>query len=145
MPRVRHADPQDPELDPRLEAALSLHNPVYPLDPPIEDVRIPVEAPHSAATGYSYDALRYHFRDAQVGDDLHMLFSEPDKAEDEGQSRLAPDILVALNVPRRGTRSDYDADALGPPDFVLEVLSRSIWEHDLARLPQLSNNFVASG
>ena len=62
-----------------------------------------------------------------------MLFSEPDKAEEEGQSRLAPDIFVALNVPRESDRDDYDADALGPPDFVLEVLSHSTWEHDLGR------------
>ena len=132
VPRSRRADERE-EVDPRLDAALSLHNPVYPLDPPIVDVRIPVEAPHSAATRYSCDALRHQFPSAEVGDDLHMLFSEPDKAEEEGQSRLAPDIFVALNVPRESDRDDYDADALGPPDFVLEVLSHSTWEHDLGR------------
>ena len=128
----RHADEEE-EVDPRLEAVLSADNPVYPLDPPIADVRIPVEAPHSAATVYSRGALREQFPNAEVGDDLHMLFSEPDKAEQEGQSRLAPDIFVALNVPRDDGRGDYDADVLGPPDFVLEVLSRSTWEHDLGR------------
>ena len=40
---------------------------------------------------------------------------------------------MALDVPRRGTRGDYDADVLGPPDFILEVLSRSTWRHDLER------------
>ena len=102
----------------------------YPLDPPLVDVRIPVEAPHSAATVYSRGSFMCQFPDAEVGDDLHMLFSEPGKAQ---QSRLAPDVLVALNVPRKGTRADYDADLLGPPDFVLEVLSRSTWEHDFGR------------
>ena len=132
IPRSRRADERE-EVDPRLDAALSLHNPVYPLDPPIVDVRIPVEAPHSAATRYSCDALRHQFPSAEVGDDLHMLFSELEKEEEEGQSRLAPDIFVAMNVPRESDRDDYDADALGPPDFVLEVLSRSTWEHDLGR------------
>ena len=42
-------------------------------------------------------------------------------------------MFVALKVPRRGTRADYDADELGPPDFVLEVLSARTWRHDLGR------------
>ena len=104
--------------------------PFYPLDPPLEDMRIPVEAPHAAATAYSRIALRHRFPGAQVGDDLPMLFSEAGMPH---QSRLAPDVFVALKVPRRATRADYDADELGPPDFVLEVLSRSTWKHDLWR------------
>ena len=130
VPGSRCADRRAPEADPRLAAALSLDNPVYPLDPPLEDVRIPVKEPHAAATAYSRSALRHRFPGAQVGDDLHMLFSEPGR---EGQSRLSPDVLVALDVPRRSTRADYDADALGPPDFILEVLSRSTWRHDQGR------------
>ena len=118
------------DVDPRLDAALSLDNPVFPLDPPIVDVRIPVKEPHAAATAYSRNALRHQFPDAQVGDDLHMLFSEPGRQD---QSRLSPDVFVALNVPRRATRADYDADVLGPPDFVLEAVSRSTWQHDLGR------------
>ena len=129
VPRPLRAD-RDPPEDPRLAAALSLHDPVFPLDPPLEDVRIPVKEPHAAATAYSRAALRHRFPGAQIGDDLHMLFSEPGR---EGQSRLSPDVLVALDVPRRGTRGDYDADVLGPPDFILEVLSRSTWRHDLER------------
>ena len=104
--------------------------PRYPLDPPLPDVRIPVKEPHAAATAYSRAALRHRFPGAQVGDDLHMLFSEPGKP---AQSRLSPDVLVALRVPRRGTRADYDADELGPPDFILEALSASTWRHDLGR------------
>ena len=104
--------------------------PAFPLDPPLADVRIPVKAPHAAATAYSRNALMHRFPNAEVGDDLHMLFTEPGK---ERQSRLAPDVFVALAAPRRGTRADYDADLLGPPDFVLEVLSRSTWKHDLGR------------
>ena len=130
VPGSRRADRWAPEADPRLAAALSLDNPVYPLDPPLEDVRIPVKEPHAAATAYSRNALRHRFPGAQVGDDLHMLFSERGR---EGQSRLSPDVLVALDVPRRSTRADYDADVLGPPDFILEVLSRSTWRHDQGR------------
>ena len=126
----RRVERRDPAVDPRLEAALSLRNPVYPLDPPLVDVRIPVKEPHAAATAYSRSVLRHWFPGAQVGDDLHMLFTEPGHTE---QTRLSPDILVALNVPRRATRADYDADALGPPDFVLEVVSRSTWRHDRGR------------
>ena len=130
VPRSRHPDQWEPEADPRLAAALSFDDPVFPLDPPLVDVRIPVEPPHADATVYSRNALRHQFPGAQVGDDLHMLFSEPGKPQ---QSRLAPDVFVALNVPRRDTLAEYDADLLGPPDFVLEVLSRSTWKHDLGR------------
>ena len=122
--RAAYADQRTPPVDPA-----SVGEP-YPLDPPLPDVRIPVKEPHAAATAYSRVALRHHFPGAEVGDDLHMLFSEPGKA---GQSRLSPDVFVALNVPRRGTRADYDADELGPPDFILEVLSASTWKHDLGR------------
>ncbi len=102
----------------------------YPLDPPLVDVRIPVKEPHAAATAYSRNALRHRFPGAQVGDDLPLLFSEPGRKR---QSRLSPDVFVALAVPRRSTRADYDADVLGPPDFVLEAVSRSTWKHDLGR------------
>ena len=54
----RHADEEE-EVDPRLEAVLSADNPVYPLDPPIADVRIPVEAPHAADAARDWmDAAR---------------------------------------------------------------------------------------
>ena len=104
--------------------------PWYPLDPPLVDVRMPLKTPHTAATTYSCNALMHRFPNAQVGDDLLMAFTEPGQRE---QSRLSPDVMVALDVPRRGTRANYNADRLGPPDFVLEVLSDSTWQHDLGR------------
>ena len=116
--------------DPAADGASDNGEPYYPLDPPLVDVRIPVKAPHAAATVYSRNGLMHRFPGAEVGDDLHMLFSEPGRPR---QSRLSPDVLVALDVPRRATRADYDADELGPPDFVLEVLSQSTWKHDLGR------------
>ena len=142
MPEARsriHPRPALPAAPPRRVVGAPRPGPVvpateplaaHPLDPPLVDVRIPVKAPHATATAYSRAALMHRFPDAEVGDDLHMLFSEPGEAK---QSRLSPDVMVALNVPRRGTRADYDADRLGPPDFVLEVLSRSTWEHDVGR------------
>ena len=104
--------------------------PWYPLDPPLEDVRMPLMAPHTVATAYSCNALMHRFPHAHVGDDQLMAFTEPGQRE---QSRLSPDVMVALKVPRRDTRARYDADRLGPPDFVLEVLSESTWRHDLGR------------
>ena len=128
--RIRSLARETSEVDPRLEAALSLRNPVYPLDPPIVDVRIPVKAPHAIATKYSSYALMDQFPGAEVGDDLHILFTEPGKKK---RSRLSPDVFVALNVPHESGRGDYDVDALGPPDFVLEVVSRSTWRTDVGR------------
>ena len=104
--------------------------PVYPLDPPLVDVRMPVKPPHATATAYSRMALMHRYPDAEVGDDQHMFFSEPGKVK---RSLLSPDVFVALKVPRGTTRDDYDADLLGPPDFVLEVLSASTWKHDVGR------------
>ena len=116
----------------------------YPLDPPLVDVRIPVRAPHATATAYSRNVLMHRYPGAEVGDDLHILFREKGKMVKSPQpgargetprtkSRLSPDVMLALKVPRRSTRADYDVDELGPPDFVLEVLSRSTWEHDIGR------------
>lgn len=120
----------DPTSTKEAEPATVAESHGYPLDPPLEDVRIPVRAPHMAATSYSRLALMHRFPEAEVGEDLNLLFSEPGKV---GQSRLAPDVLMAFGVPRRETRADYDADALGAPDFILEVLSRSTWRHDIGR------------
>ena len=130
VPCLRHATRPRPAADSLLNATLSLTCLPHPLDPPLEDVRIPVKTPHVVATIYSGNALRHQFPSAQVGEELMLRFSEPGKAR---QSRLSPDVFVALGVPSRNTRASYDADVLGPPDFVLEVLSPSTWKHDLGR------------
>ena len=127
-PRPGLVNGRAPTFDPQQHAP-SFDGP-YPLDPPLVDVRIPVKAPHATATAYSRNALMHRYPDAEVGDDLHILFSEPGKPR---QSRLSPDVFVALDVPRHTTRSDYDVDRLGPPDFVLEVVSKSTWQHDVGR------------
>ena len=109
---------------------MSIDAPPFPLDPPLRDVRIPVDEPHAAATVYSRNALRHRFPDAEVGDDLLIMF---DEVGNPRRGRLAPDVFVALAVPRCGTLARYDVDVLGPPDFVLEVMSRDTWEHDIGR------------
>ena len=129
-PRRNRSVLRPDRVDSRGPAASASDDEPHPLDPPLVDVRIPVKEPHAAATAYSRNGLRYRFPRAQVGDDLHMLFTEPGETK---QSRLSPDVFVALQVPRRGTRTEYDADRLGPPDFVLEVLSPSTWQLDLGR------------
>ena len=129
-PRLRRVRRPRPATALPLASALSFDRLPYPLDPPLEEVHIPGNEPHAAATAYSRNALRHQFPGAHVGDDLMLKFSEPGKA---AQSLLAPDVSVALGVPSRGDRASYDADVLGPPDFVLEVLSPSTWKHDLGR------------
>ena len=66
--------------------------------------RIPVKEPHAAATAYSRMSLRHRFPRAQVGDDLHMLFSEPGKAK---RSRLSPDVCRAATLPEATLASNH--------------------------------------
>ena len=120
-------------------SARAIDPPAISLGQPQVDVRMPVKAPHATATAYSRAALMHTFPDAEVGDDLHMQFSDrrvrevPSAGREPGEARhrLSPDVFVALNVPRRSTRADYDADQLGAPDFVLEVLSPNTWKEDV--------------
>ena len=69
-----------PAADPPWAGEPWADEPSYPVDPPLVDVRIPVKETHAAATAYSRIALRHRFPATQVGDDLHVLFSEPGKA-----------------------------------------------------------------
>ena len=101
-----------------------------PLDPPLPDVRLPMKKPHWKAAHYTVDVLEERFPKAEVAEETDILFSEAGK---RGQSRLRPDMFVALSVPRSDTLADFDIDELGAPDFVLEVLSRTTWDLDLGR------------
>lgn len=104
-------------------------------DPPPGEDTIPMIEPHAEAACYSRDALAHHFRmaagrAAHVGFDLPVLFRLEDEHGVVHAGRLSPDVLVALGVEHWEGRREYDADALGAPAFVLEVLSKSTWRRD---------------
>lgn len=100
--------------------------------PPGEDM-LPMIAPHAAAMRHAAEVLefRYRGRRAEVGFDLPVVFRLLDERGRSVAGRLSPDVFVALGVERDEGRAEYDATVLPPPDFVLEVLSKSTWKRDL--------------
>ncbi len=101
-------------------------------DPPPGEDMLPMNAPHAAAMRHAANVLelRYRGRRAEVGFDLPVVFRLPDERGRLVPGRLSPDVFVALGVERDERRDDYDATVLPPPDFVLEVLSKSTWKRD---------------
>ena len=101
-------------------------------DPPPGEDMLPMNAPHAAAMRHAADVLelRYRGRRAEVGFDLPVVFRLPDEGGRLVPGRLSPDVFVALGVERDERRDEYDATVLPPPDFVLEVLSKSTWRRD---------------
>ena len=99
--------------------------------PPGEDM-LPMIAPHAVAMRHSADALeqRYRGQPVEVGFDMPVVFRLPDEHGLGVKGRLSPDVFVALGVKRDPARRDYDTTVLKPPDFVLEVLSKSTWKRD---------------
>ena len=75
-------------------------------------------------TNYAGGTLRAHFRthkDTLVAVDLLVFYGEGDE-----EITAAPDVMVVRGVPT-GLRSSYRVREDGkPPDFVLEVLSKSM-------------------
>ena len=108
-------------------------------DPPPGEDSIPMIEPHAEAMCYSRDAFTHHFhkrsagagKAVHVGFDLPIVFHLKDEHGRARAGRLSPDVLVGLAVGHLAGRREYDADALGPPDFVLEVMSRSTWQRDV--------------
>ena len=90
-------------------------------------------APHAKAMGHTVNAFVLHFRGrrVEVAADLPVAFTLPDECGVPHRGRLSPDVLVAFGVRHEAARQEYDADANGPPDFVLEVLSRTTWQRDV--------------
>ena len=101
-------------------------------DPPPGEDMLPMNAPHAATMRHAADVLelRYRGRRAEVGFDLPVVFRLPDEHGRLVAGRLSPDVFVALGAERDERRTDYDATVLPPPDFVLEVLSKSTWKRD---------------
>lgn len=127
-PRVRRP------LRPWLEVGQTLAQWLASLEdepPPGEDM-LPMIAPHAAAMQYSAGALAQRYRDqrVEVGFDMPVVFRLPDEHGLQVTGRLSPDVFVAFGVEHDPARRDYDATVLKPPDFVLEVLSKSTWKRD---------------
>ena len=101
-------------------------------DPPPGEDMLPMNAPHAAAMRHAANVLehRYRGRRAEVGFDLPVVFRLPDERGRLVAGRLSPDVFVALGAERDERRDEYDATVLPPPDFVLEVLSKSTWKRD---------------
>ena len=131
--RRPRASERPPAGDWQIEGPLPdsiLESPNLPHDPPLPDVRLPMKKPHGKAAYYAVDVFEERFPKAEVTSETDILFSEAGR---RGKSRLRPDFLVALSVPRSKTLADFDVAKLGAPDFVMEVLSRTTWELDLGR------------
>ena len=131
-PRAR---PAQRPLRPWLAAGQTLEQWLASLEdepPPGEDM-LPMIAPHAVAMRHSADALeqRYRGQRAEVGFDMPVVFRLPDEHGLQVKGRLSPDVFVALGVEHAPERRDYDATVLKPPDFVLEVLSKSTWKRDV--------------
>ena len=127
--------PEKPLLRPWVDAGVPLVEWLASLedDPPPGEDMVPMTAPHARATGYTANALVLRLRGqrVEVGADLPMVFTLADEHGVPQRGRLSPDVLVAFGAQHRPARREYDADAHGPPDFVLEVLSRSTWRRDV--------------
>lgn len=89
--------------------------------------------PHTNATNYVFDVLRARFsrrRDALVAMEMGLYYTEGDPKQ-----TLGPDVFAVFRV-RRHPRDSYKVWEVGkPPDFVLEVSSRStFWKDRLEKL-----------
>ena len=107
-------------------------------DPPPGEDTIPMIEPHAEAMCYTRDAFVHRFRapagsgpHGEVGFDLPVTFHLQGERGERVPGRLSPDVLVAFGAPHDPARREFDADRLGAPDFVLEVLSKSTWKRDV--------------
>ncbi len=85
---------------------------------------------HRAAIRALYDSLWAAAAQAglpwHVGDQLEHLIPRPGMAD----WRPSPDIAVHLTA-GQGSYTSFDTRAEGMPPFVVEVVSRSTWRHDI--------------
>ena len=153
QPRTLTADPrpaavsrETPPTDgPRPVPAVVYADCLYQPVPPVEfddqgypgpDGKMSASTRHAEAATYAFDAARMVFRDRPdvlVAYDLLLLFEEGNP-----KAALGPDMMVVLdagNAPRSSYKV-WEEDSR-PPDFVLEVMSKSTWRRDTLRKPGL--------
>ena len=107
-------------------------------DPPPGEDAIPMIEPHAEAMCYTRNVFVHRFRApaggrprGEVGFDLPVTFHLQDERGVPCPGRLSPDVLVAFGASPDPARCEFDADRLGAPDFVLEVLSETTWRRDV--------------
>ena len=103
------------------------------IEPRRTEDRVPMSPVHGAAMRDSATAFAHHFRGqaVEVYEDVPLRYLKRNKRGLVRPAHLYPDVLVRLGIPHSLVRRRYDLNKLGPPDFVLEVLSLSTWRYDL--------------
>ena len=104
-----------------------------------EHEKVSVGTEHHALERELEDGLRWRYRDRPdvfVASDLLVYFDDPE-ADLAAVERLAPDLMVAFDVPKQARRTYPVWEVRKPPDFVLEILSPSTREKDVLVKPGL--------
>ena len=103
------------------------------IEPRRTEDRVPMRPVHGAAMRDSTTAFAHHFRGQAVEgyEDVPLRYLKRNRRGLVRPAHLYPDVLVRLGIPHSLARRRYDLNKLGPPDFVLEVLSLSTWRYDL--------------
>ena len=104
-----------------------------------EHEKVPVGGEHHEFERDLEDGLRSRYRDRPevfVGGDMLVYFDGPGTSQATAD-RLAPDLMVAFGVPDRLRRNYVVWEERKAPDFVLEILSPSTKEKDIAEKPTL--------
>ena len=104
-----------------------------------EHEKVPVGTEHDALQGDLAYGVRRRYRDRPdvfVASDLLVYFDDPE-ADLAAVERLAPDLMVAFDVPKQARRTYPVWEVRKPPDFVLEILSPSTREKDVLVKPSL--------
>ena len=104
-----------------------------------EHEKVPVGGEHHEFELDLGDGLRSRYRDRPevfVGGDMLVYFDGPGTSLATAD-RLAPDLMVAFGVPDRLRRNYVVWEERKAPDFVLEILSPSTKEKDIAEKPAL--------
>ena len=97
----------------------------------------PAEQREHFTHGVTALTLHYQGRAVSVEGDLFVYFLDTD---DEGETvvrSVAPDLFVVFGVPPRLRQSYLVWQEGKPPDFVLEIASRSTWRVDRYQKPAL--------